>query len=307
MSRLIGSSELDQLLCFAEVVECGSFALAARRQGISTSAISRRVQAFEQASGVKLLHRSTHALSPTKEGLELLAELAPAKESLARLRAAVERASDKAGGEIRISAPTSIVRNGLATSLVAFCATDPEVRVDVRAEDRLSDLAADGVDLAIRTGPLNRTPGLMGRTLFRCPWITCASPAYFERHGTPQEVGDLRQHRLIAFRKAQTGLLEPWSFCTQGSLDRVNPGNGLVIDDASSIVTAAIAGYGVAWVPEYMAVSELSSGALVEILPEARHEEMQVSLLRRTGSAPQKRVEALSRFLRSEALTWIRR
>ncbi len=307
MSTLIEPDELAQLLCFADVVECGSFAGAARRQGVSTSAISRRIQAFEQAKGVKLLHRSTHALSPTKEGLALLADVAATKESLARLHAAVERASDRAGSEIRISAPTSIVRICLTSSLVEFNAIDPDLQIDVRSEDRLADLAADGIDLAIRTGSLNRAPGLMARTLFRCPWITCGSPVYFERRGTPAEVDALRRHNLIAFRKAHTGLLEPWSFLTHKGLERVTPGPRFVLDDACSITTAAVEGLGVAWVPEYMVATELKSGALVEILAEARHEEMQVSLLRRSGSAPQKRVEALSNFLKSKAPTWIRR
>ncbi len=305
MAKTISPTELSQLLCFAEVVECGSFAAAGRKLGLSTSVISRKVQGFERTHRIRLLHRSTHTLSLTPEGEALLAEVLQAQAGMDRLNLALEQVSDGEGGTIKISAPVGFVRNCLIPCLTDFAQVYPDIRLDVRAEDRLADLAKEGVDLAIRAGPIERVPGLTARLLFRCPWIACASPEYLARYGSPSIPSDLAAHRLIVFRKSQTGLIESWRLSNgRGEVGRYGLRSRLIFDDAATVMASASAGFGIVWVPQWLASADLDSGRVVEVLGQFRVGLTSMTMLRRTGVTRLPRVDILADFLKQAAGAW---
>ena len=310
MSTLLASVSLPQLLCFVTVVDAGSFAEAGRRLGMSTSGVSKTVARFEAAHGVRLLHRSTHRLSLTDEGERLIDTARATVGSVAELETALgELAGTNSVSRVRISAPVSFMQFCLAPLLPAFHAEHPDILLDLRATDRNVDLARDGIDLAIRPGPIEGVPGHLTRLLFRFSWVVCASPDYLQRRGVPQTPADLTNHDLIGFRNSRTGMVDAWQFGTDpngrsSAGARSMPGSRFVIDDAQAVWNAVLAGTGLAWAPDWMARDDLQLGRVVEVLRDCRGREMPVSVLRRDQPLKPKKVEKTIAFLVANVSRW---
>ena len=218
---------LAQLRCFIAVVDAGSLAEAGRQLGMSAASVSKALARLEQSSGVKLLHRSTHAVSLTDDGehlIESARDVVRAGRIFSGIAAA--RTQNDAPGWVRITAPVALMRVVLAPLLAEFSRVSPTVRLDVRASNELIDLAKGAVDLAIRSGPLERIPGHSQITWFKFPWVVCASPGYLDGRDAPTRPGDLTTHRLIGFRNQRTGQVRPWSFRPPGNTGDV-VGEGL--------------------------------------------------------------------------------
>lgn len=289
-----------QLSCFVRVAETGSFAEAGRRLGMTTSGVSKTIARLEQGRGVRLLNRSTHAVSLTPEGERLLPLAREAIRGMGQLETALgAAAAGDAGGLVRIGAPTAFLQACLAPLLPGLREALPHVKLDLRGSDEMVDLADGAVDLVLRTGPLKGIPGHLGQLLFRFPWVTCASPDYLARRAAPRDPDDLAGHDLIGFRNQRTGLVEPWLF--RGKLGvaslRVQPEPALIVDDANAIAAAAAAGAGIAWAPRWLVSAALGAGGLVPVLADWAGEEMAMSLVRRDGLVP-RRVEQVVAFLK---------
>ncbi|MDU6493878.1 LysR family transcriptional regulator, partial [Bradyrhizobium sp.] len=152
MSTTALPSDVSGLLALVRVVEAGSFAEAARRAGTTTSAMSKAVARLERARGMRLLHRSTHSLALTEEGERLMAAGRVLVESLARVQSALGEAA-RDGGRVRVTAPASFARACILPRLPAFLRERPEIEIEVKFRNEILDLAAEGVDIAIRSGP----------------------------------------------------------------------------------------------------------------------------------------------------------
>lgn len=297
MSTPLAELSLPQLRCFVAVVEAGSFAEAGRRLGMSTSAISKMIARFEAAYGLKLLHRSTHALSLTEDGERLIDAAREAVRGVAALEASLgDVVSDGGAGRVRISAPVAFARCRIVPLLPAFVAALPGIHLDLRASNELVDLADAGVDLAIRGGSLEGIPGHVAQPWFRAPWVVCASPDYLARHGTPATPEELAAHVLIGFRNQQTGAVRPWRL-GNAVLERVQP--LIEIDDGESVWAAALTGVGIAMAPLWLAADDLTSGRMVEVLRPWRSDETQLWFLRRDRRHAPRRVEAIIEFLKA--------
>jgi DNA-binding transcriptional LysR family regulator len=291
---------LTQLRCFLAVVDAGSFAEAARRMGLSTSAVSRLIGRFEAAHGLKLLHRSTHALSPTEDGHRLIAPAREAVRSLLEFEGALgnaARASD--AGWVRISAPVAFLRHCLVPLLRRFSAEHPDIRLDLRSSNDLVDLAENGIDLALRSGSLDTIPGHIQQLWFAYPWVVCAAPAYLAGTviATPD---DLPRHDLIGFRTTHNGMVRPWHLrhAASGEVRRLLPDARYIFDDGEAGWQAALGGAGIASAPMFLAAEALASGAMIELLPEWRAAETPVSIVRRDTRLSPPRVDAVIAFLK---------
>lgn len=304
MTRASADLSLAQLRCFVAVVSAGSFAEAGRRLGMATSAVSRTIARLEAARGVKLLHRSTHALSLTKDG-ELLIDVA--REAMAgvdRVEAALgDMAAGGAAGRVRIAAPVAFARHCLVPLLPDFVRAHPDIRLDLRASSAMADLADAGIDLALRSGSLAGMPGHVQQPWLSFPWVACATPGYLAGRGRPARPDELHGHDLIGFRNPRTGRVAAWRFRADeadGSA-RPLPEPRIVFDDGGAAWGAALAGLGVAWAPYWLAADALRSGEAVEVLGEWRGEETQLSIVRRDRRLLPKRVEAVIQFLKRHA------
>lgn len=285
--------------CFVAVIEAGSLAEAGRRLGLTVSGVSKTITRLETSAGVRLLHRSSHALSLTEAGEQLIAPARDALNGVARTEALLwELGASGSAGRVRVSAPTAFVRTCLVPILPALLAAHPSIRLDLRATNTIVDLAAAGVDLALRSGPLGGVPGHVGLAWFRFVWVAGASPAYLARHGAPRTPADLSSHELIGFRNSRTGLVESWRFAGTTSPTPAAAWK-LVLDDGEAAWRAAIAGIGIAWAPDWLAAEALAAGTVVEVLQEWRGKPTPMSILRREGGPIPARVQAVMTFLRS--------
>lgn len=189
--------QLDDIALFTRIAELGSLSAAARERDVPVSQVTRSLARLEAAVKTRLLHRSTHGLSLTDEGDTLLAHGRRMLDTAAELAADLTGKVQGPSGWVRISASVVIAESLIVPTLPGLYARHPKIQIDINAEDRMADLARDGIDIAIRSGQVTsdtlvaRHIGQSGRTLV-------ASPAYLQAWGTPKNVADLDQHRLIA-------------------------------------------------------------------------------------------------------------
>ena len=260
---------MDQLLAmkvFVQVVESGSFARAADRLGLSTSACSRHVADLESHLGGRLLNRTTRKLSLTESGrafhertLQLLDDLDEAEQFVAQ-SAQVPR------GTLRVTCSTNFGTSHLAPAIAAFMALHPAVSFDVSLSDRIVDIVEEGFDLAVRIGSLG-SQNHVARKLGDSRMVACASPCYLATHGTPQIPADLATHNCFTYEYVATPDL--WTFRTSdGQAVSVRVRGNLHANNGDLLVEAAAQGAGIAWEPGFIVGPHLKSGRLVPVLPD---------------------------------------
>ena len=293
-------NDLVRLTAFVRVVEAGSFAEAARRAGTTTSAMSKAIARFERSHGVRLLHRTTHSLALTEEGDRLMAAARGFNESLERVEAALgEVAHGKGGGRVRVTAPASFARACILPRLPDFLRAHPEIRIEIKFRNEILDLAAEGVDIAIRSGALDRVPGHHARRLCAFPWIACAAPAYLKAHGAPKDPAALADHAHVGFRNPATGQILTWRFADprSGAVVRVAPAPKHICDDAHACVELAAQGFGIGWGPAWIVAQALRDRRLVEVLASWRVPEEPLWLVRPSARTTPQRVQRVMAFL----------
>ncbi len=297
-------------MCFVGVVEAGSFAEAARRLGMTTSGVSKAVSRLETEHGLRLLHRSTHALSLTDEGETVLDDAREVLRGCERLGLVLSQAADGGrAGRVRISAPPGFMRTCLLPVLPRLLNAHPEIRIEVSASYDLVDLADEGVDLALRTGQLAGVPGHVSQTLFSSPWCVYATPGYLARRGTPLSPDELAGHELIGFRNRASGRVGAWRFQGpapggEGGAVSRDVNARIVFDDGSAAYDLACTGYGIVWAPEWLALGDVRSGRVVEVLKEWRSSEMRMSVVRRERRLTPQRIRVVIDFLCGAAKLW---
>ena len=310
MATPIVPASLLQLTCFVRVIESGSFAEAGRRLGMTTSGVSKAISRLEADHQIRLLHRSTHALSLTEAGELLLEEAREVLQASDRVALVLSQAADDGrAGRVRISAPPGFTRTCLLPALARLLDAHREIRVEVGASYDLVDLADEGVDLALRAGPLAGVPGHVSMPLLSSPWCAYATPGYLARRGEPLCPRDLADHELIGFRNRATGRMSRWRFrdpaaglqAVPVSLD-ASP--RMVFDDGAAAYDMALTGHGVVLAPEWLAVDDLAKGRIVEVLRTWRADEVLISVVRRQRRLTPQRVTIVTNFLRRSAALW---
>ena len=277
---------------------------------MTTSGVSRAISRFETEHNVRLLHRSTHAVSLTHEGERLFEEAREMLHGVERFGLLLAETADGGrSGRVRISAPTGFVRACLLPKLPELLDAHPEIKIDVRSTYDLDDLAARGVDIALRTGTLSGLPGHIARPLLSSPWCVYATPAYLSHRGTPTSPRDLEGHDLIGFRNSREGRVSAWRFQDPGivgalGMTRYEPNARIVFDDGASAYDMALGGHGLVQAPEWLALDHLRDGRVVEVLRGWRYGEMRLSLVRRERRLAPERIKVVADFLCEAAKHW---
>jgi DNA-binding transcriptional LysR family regulator len=251
---------------FARVVEQGSFAKAAERIGISTSACSRHVAELEAHLDARLLNRTTRRLSLTESGqafyercVQLLADLEEA-ESAASASAARPR------GTLKLSCGISFGVRHVARLVGAFVARHPEVRFDVQLSDRFVDLVEEGFDLAIRIGE-SPTQNLIARKLGETRLVPCAAPIYLREHGAPETPADLARHACLTYE--YLALRDTWRFIDRAGVEHAIRVAGPVhANNGDLLVATAVEGIGISMEPDFIVAADLAAGRLVQVLAD---------------------------------------
>ncbi|MBX9842625.1 MAG: LysR family transcriptional regulator [Xanthobacteraceae bacterium] len=253
---------IDSVAVFAEVAERGSFSGAAKHLNRSAAAVTRAVAELEARLGVRLLNRTTRAVSVTEAGQRFLVGARRVLADLAEIEQGAAGQGQAPRGELRITAPIVFGRRHVLPLVTDFLGQYPEVSVRLALLDRPVDLVDDGLDAAIRIGTLADTSAIAVR-VGEMRRIAVASPGYLERRGRPKSVADLAGHDVIAF--AGIDRVERWRFAG-GVEARIKP--RLVVNTAEAAIDAAVAGFGITRVLSYQAADALSDQRLVRLLRE---------------------------------------
>jgi DNA-binding transcriptional LysR family regulator len=262
---------LDEINAFVGVADARSFTQAARRLGVSSAQVSKLVARLENRLKARLLNRTTRDVSLTDVGRAYLERARQLLEEFESLESSVR---DEGGprGTLRISAPISFGAAELTPALLAFAAAYPEVSLDVSSSDRMVNLVEEGFDVAIRIGLLGDS-SLVARKLAAVRMVTCASPDHLARAGRPLTPDALAQREAILDHNLADSTL--WRFGVGAKRMDVRVHGRLRFSGARACVEAALAGFGVAYVPAFAAAEELRAGRLTAILcdfePEPIH------------------------------------
>jgi len=288
--RLLGGMSV-----LAAVVEGGSFTRAAEMLGLSASGVSRAVARLERRIGVRLLDRTTRSLSLTSEGTRLYELAAP---HLAGIEAAASFASGTAGsvrGTLRVSVNPIFSRHVLAPRLPEFVARFPDLTTTIVQQPDAGDLAAGGMDVAIRFGP-QPPSSLSSRLLLRTRVLTVAAPAYLERRGRPSTPVALAGHDCIQFLDPQRRRPFAWEFLRDGETLPIATQGSLTFADVDTMVAACVAGAGIAQVLALGIEGLLTSSALVELFPDWPGETFPLHAVRPSRRLSPAKVEAFLDF-----------
>lgn len=249
--------------------EQGSYTAAAARLGVSKAAMSQRIAELERVAGVALVQRTTRSVRLTEAGQRLVDQTRAAFEQISQSFAQVRDLAEAPQGLLRVTAPVALARQQIVPLLPDFLRQYPQVRIELNLSDRLSSLATEGFDLAIRhTAHPPDTHVAVALCATRS--VLVASKAYLRRAGTPQQPADLAVHNCLHYPRPQER--PAWTFEPQGRTGMrervtVQVSGSLTANNSEALRDAALAGLGIALLPDFSAQAALQAGKLVEVLP----------------------------------------
>ena len=257
---------LNAMLVFARVVEANSFSEAARRMGLSKSAVSKQVSALEDRLGARLLNRTTRRISPTEVGAALYERCARIASEVEEAELIVTRLHAAPRGRLRVNAPMSFGHLHLAPAMPEFLDRYPELTVDLALNDRFVDVVEEGYDMAIRITRL-KDSSLIARKLAPARRIVCASPRYLAQHGRPQTVADLAQHQCLIYTYAERS--DMWSLADRsGQRHHVQVKGTFSVNSGDALKAAAVEGLGIALLPTFLVGREVADRRLDNVFPD---------------------------------------
>jgi DNA-binding transcriptional LysR family regulator len=258
--------DLNDVALFVQVVRYGSFAEAARRQGLPPNTVSRRIQQLEVQLGTRLLQRSTRKLTLTSAGQAFHERCEGAVDGLVEAGQELITGGQEPSGLVRVAAPADFFDFFSMEWVSEFLAMYPRVRLEFVLSDAKSDLIADRVDVAFRGGPLTDS-GYVGRQLSTAHSEgMVASPAYLDARGTPGKLQDLVNHDCISF--AHPSGHAAWRLTGPDGMEEVLVAGRFSGNTAQALRKATLAGLGIALLPAEMTIPELQAGLLVPVLPQ---------------------------------------
>ncbi len=273
------SLDLIDVALFVRVCATRNVSAAGREFGLSPAASSARLAQLERRLGARLLHRTTRQITMTQDGDAFLERAVALLDAAEQATASVGSASGQPQGLLRVAASVSFARLHLMPWLPEFLVQYPGIALDLRLSDRVIDLAANAIDVAVRIGPL-KDSALVARTLAPSRLVLVASPGYLARHGVPRHPGDLIRHQCLVLESAN-----PWTFRDgSGGTISVQVGGRLRSDNGEAVRDAAVAGLGISLQSIWAVDQQLGSGALVRLLgqfPMARESVVSAQYLNR--------------------------
>jgi len=261
--------EPNDLLLFARVVDEGSFSRAAERLGLPKSTVSRRVAALEAHLGERLLLRTTRKLTVTEFGQAVLAHARHVVEDVEAAESLAQNRQIEPSGKLRVTMPNDLANMILAPVMTALLERYPKISLDVDLSARFVDLVAESFDIALRPGTLRDDATLAARRVATFSIGLYAAPSYVARRGTPSEPEALMEHDALRVLN-RVGEPMTWVLRRGGAeWEGVPPGRATA-NSPEFLMRMALAGCGIAVVNDHFAVRYLTSGELVQVLPEWR-------------------------------------
>ncbi|WP_198087949.1 LysR family transcriptional regulator [Variovorax sp. E3] len=269
---------IDLLQVFVRVAETGSFTRAADRLGLPRATVSTAVQQLETRLGSRLLHRTTRRVGLTPDGEVMLERARALVADMEDMEQQFLPAHGQVSGRLKVDVPSRIARRLIAPALPGFFERHPGIELELGSSDRAVDLVLEGVDCALRVGPL-ASSSLVARPLGHFTLINCASPAYLARRGTPRSPADLPRHTAVNYASPTSGRAAPWEWRHDGETTALRMRSQVAANNAETYIACALAGLGLIQIPAYDVREHLAAGELVEVLPDARAEPLPVQLV----------------------------
>jgi len=266
--------KLAAMQTFVRVVDSGTFTRAADLMSVPKSTVSRLVQELEKELGVRLLHRTSRQLTLTQEGQAYYEGAIRVLDDVGSLDASVLSATRSPKGKIKVELPGSLAYHVVVPALPDFFARYPDVQVEMNIGNRSVDLLAENLDCVLRLGPL-LNDSLIARPAGTLPLITCASPAYLARHGTPQNPAELGQgHTIVRMTAPRSGRDFVFRLMRDGTLSEIQGSHQITVNDSSAALAAGLAGLGVLTTYGFLVAPHLRSGALQQLFPDWQGEQI---------------------------------
>src|SRR3954453_21600064 len=259
--------QLDDLLAFIAVAQERSFTKAAAKLGVSQSALSHTIKQLEERLGVRLLTRTTRSVSPTAAGERLLQSIGPRFEEISAEVLAVTELREKPAGTIRITATEFAIDGVLVPKLATLLRNFPDIKVEMTVDYGLTDIVAQQYDAGVRSGEQVAKDMIAVRIGPDMQMAVVAAPAYFRHRSEPKKPQDLLDHNCVKLRLPHGGLYA-WEFEKGGRELRVRVDGQLTYNTTAQMLNAALAGLGVAYVPEGLAQPHLAGGRLRRVLED---------------------------------------
>jgi DNA-binding transcriptional LysR family regulator len=260
-------SDLTSLATFLAVAEERSFTKAAKRRGVSPSAISHAMRALEEELGVRLLARTTRSVALTEAGEQLVERLKPALTDVGQVLDDIAGQRSRPGGRVRLLIPRLAVSSVLAPKLGILNSKYPDIVLEVTTDDSRRDIVADGFDAGVHFGEYIEKDMIAVRVSPDQRPAIVGSPGYFRSHPKPKEPRDLLQHLCINFRHGAAGLYR-WEFEKGKKEISVGVTGPLIVDDLGLVLRAALDGVGLAFVAETEVSDYLAEGTLLRVLQD---------------------------------------
>ncbi|MDD3445216.1 MAG: LysR family transcriptional regulator [Zavarzinia sp.] len=282
-------SKFEEMQVFATAVRLGGFSAAGRQLDLSPSAVSKLVTRLEARLGVRLVNRTTRAVSPTEAGQQFFERC---QDILGQVEAAEDALSDHGRspkGTLRISSTPGFAQHRLLPLLADFQAHHPSLRLELQLTGQAIDLVAERVDLAIRLGPLKET-SLIARPLGESRRQVCAAPAYLARHGIPRVPEDLRGHNCLRLSTSRD--FNQWHFHGPAGETLIEVEGNFVTDNVEALYGYALQGGGIVRLSSFMVRQAIDDGRLVPLLQPFEMARQQIHLVypHRRHLAPKVRV-----------------
>jgi DNA-binding transcriptional LysR family regulator len=259
---------LDDLLAFLAVAREGSFTKAAAKLGVSQSALSHTMRELETRLGVRLLSRTTRSVAPTEAGERLLHNLGPRFDEIDAEVAAISELREKPAGSIRITATEYALDTILWPKLVKFLRQYPDIKVEVFIDNGLTDIVAQRFDAGVRAGEQVAKDMIAVRIGPDMRMAVVGAPSYLKKHPAPEKPQDLIDHSCINLRLLTNGGLYAWEFEKAGRELKVRVDGQLTFNGTFQMLNAALAGFGLAYVPEDLAQQHIARGRLKRVLAD---------------------------------------
>ncbi|WP_099867442.1 LysR family transcriptional regulator [Pararhizobium haloflavum] len=281
--------DIEDLQTFVAVADAGGVSAAARRLGVSKSIVSRRLLRIEAELGAQLVARSTRGSALTEAGVTFREHAARASAEIDTARESILPTGDLRG-RLRVAMPLTFGPTHFAPVLAQMAGEHPQLQIHTAYSDRFVDLIAEGFDCAIRVGYLQDS-NLVARRVGPIYGTLLASPDYIDRHGVPQTPAHIVEHQSL-----MQGT-ETWQFLDGDTIVTVQPQGRFKADNATALAAAAVAGLGIAWLPDCITHEYVTSGALVAIMTRYPPPSAGIYVIRPPGQHPARKVRVLTEML----------
>ena len=259
---------LNDLVAFLAVAKQRSFTKAAAQLGVSQSALSHTIRGLEERLGLRLLTRTTRSVAPTEAGERLLRAAGPRLDEIDTELAALSELRDKPSGTIRITAHDHAVKAAVWPALEKLLPAYPDIKLEIAIDYGLTDIVAERYDAGIRSGEMVAKDMVAVRIGPDMRSAVVVAPAYFAQRPRPKTPQDLTAHTCINLRLPTHGGLYAWEFEKDGRELRVRVEGQLVFNATGPMLDAALAGFGLAYVPEDSVRAHLADGVLIRVLAD---------------------------------------